>query len=329
MEELKLAWQFMLEVFQENGRVFLSIFLAFAIWFIRRAVLKIIFTRHEDIKTRYRWRKGSTYVAFTLAFILIGRIWINGIDSLTTYFGLLTAGLAVALQSPIVNLAGWAFIMWRRPFVVGDRIEIDGMRGDVIDMRIFMFTVMELGGWVNADQSTGRLVHIPNGKVFQHYIANYSQGFQYIWDEIPVLVTFESDWKKAKEILVEIADRHDVVEQAAERMRAAAEKYLIYYKNLTPIVYTSVQDSGIDLTIRFLVEPRKRRGTRMAIWEDILDSFAAHDDIDFAYPTVRHYANNREGKPGAGGPALEGFPPIKGEKIPEPKSPKTPPEADY
>ncbi len=302
MEELRIAWDFILQIIRDHGKIILSIILALGIWVLRRMVLQVITKRHEDIKIRYRWRKGTTYVSFVLAFILIGRIWINGVDSLTTYFGLLTAGLAVALQAPIVNLAGWAFIMWRRPFVVGDRIQIGEMRGDVVDVRIFLFTVMELGEWVNADQSTGRLVHIPNGQVFQVNIANYSQGFEYIWDEIPVLITFESNWKKAKGILAEIAKRHDVEEEAAERIRLAAQRYLIYYKNISPMVYTAVQDSGVELTMRFLVVPKKRRGTRMAIWEDVLEAFSEHDDIHLAYPTIRYYGNTREGRSGTGGP---------------------------
>ncbi len=131
-------------------------------------------------------------------------------------------------------------------------------------------------------------------------LANYSQGFQYIWNEIPVLVTFESDWRKAKQLLGEVAQRHgtSLSDSAATRLREAAKKFMIFYKKLTPTVYTTVKDSGVMLTIRYLCDPRKRRGSEQEIWEDILDSFAAHDNIDFAYPTQRFYSNNQEGKPG-------------------------------
>jgi small-conductance mechanosensitive channel len=160
---------------------------------------------------------------------------------------------------------------------------------------------MEVGNWVNADQSTGRVIHIPNGKVFRETQANYSKGFQYIWNEIPILVTFESDWKKAKSILAEIAQRHaEHLSRAAEiRLREAAKKFMILYTHLTPVVYTTVADCGVLLTIRYLCEPRKRRGTTQEIWEDILEEFAKCDDIDFAYPTIRYYDNPIEGKPEA------------------------------
>src|SRR3989442_7605528 len=87
----------------------------------------------------------------------------------------------------LVNLAGWVFIIWRSPFALGDRIQIGQHAGDVIDVRLFQFTLNEIGNWVQADQSTGRIIHIPNGKVLTEVIANYSEGVQYIWHEIPSL----------------------------------------------------------------------------------------------------------------------------------------------
>jgi small-conductance mechanosensitive channel len=232
--------------------------------------------------------------------LVVGRIWFVGFESLTTYFGLLSAGLAIAMQTPLVNLAGWGFILWRRPFNVGDRVEIAGTRGDVIDQRLFMFSLMEVGNWVNADQSTGRVIHVPNGKIFTEALANYSQGFHHIWHEVPVLITFESDWRKAKRILEEIAGHHGarLSAGAEKKVREAAKKFMIFYSTLTPAVYTTVKDCGVLLTVRSLCDPRQRRNTEQAIWEDILDAFAKESDIDFAYPTQRFYANDREGKPG-------------------------------
>jgi small-conductance mechanosensitive channel len=160
---------------------------------------------------------------------------------------------------------------------------------------------MEIGNWVGADQSTGRIVHVPNGRVFTESLANYSKGFQYIWNEIAVLITFESNWRKAKEILLGIGSKHaeELSATAEERVRRAARKFMIFYTKLTPTVYTTVKDSGVLLTIRYLCEPRKRRGSEEAIWEDILTEFAGCDDVDFAYPTRRYYDNLLEGKPGA------------------------------
>lgn len=277
-----------------------SFFVIIFLFIVRRIILIIVSRSVRNIKVHYRWRKTSAYISFGIGFFTIGRIWFEGFSSITTYLGLVSAGIAIAMQVPLVNLAGWAFIMWRRPFTVGDRIQVAEYRGDVIDQRIFMFTLMEIGNWVDADQSTGRVIHVPNGKIFTDALANYSKGFHYIWHEIPVLVTFESDWKKAKELLSIIAKNYGehLSESAQKRIKQASKKYMIFYSKLTSNVYTTVKDSGVLLTIRFLCDPRQRRGREMEVWEHILEEFAKHDDIDFAYPTQRYYYNASEGKEG-------------------------------
>jgi len=283
------------------GKLIASVAIILGLAIIRWIILILVGRRWNDIKIRYRWKKTSLYVTFMIAAILIGRLWLEGVGSLVTYFGLLSAGLAIALKELVANLVGWTFIVWRRPFEVGDRVQIGDLAGDVIDLRIFQFTVLEIGNWVDADQSTGRIVHVNNGRIFADNLANFSKGFYYIWNEIAALVTFESDWRKAKRILLEISERHgaEISQSAEERLRTAARKFMIFYTKLTPTVYTSVRDCGVLLTIRYLCDPKKRRASEQAIWEDILDAFAAADDIDFAYPTQRFYDNVVEGKPAA------------------------------
>lgn len=221
----------------------------------------------------------------------MSNVWLELFGSMGTFLGLLSAGVAIALKDPLVNMVSWAFILIRQPFKVGDRIQVGKIAGDVIDIRLFQFSLMEIGNWVDAEQSTGRIVHIPNGMVFTEPQANYTAGFQYIWNEIPVLVTFESDWKKAKSILTDVVNHHgDVLSDEAEKqIKEAAKQFLIFYSKLTPIVYTSVKDSGVMLTLRYMCDPRKRRIIEEEIWEDILTRFSKYDDIDLAYPTQRFY----------------------------------------
>jgi len=301
----------LLGVSPENAHRLIATAIAIlAVVVVRALVLRVVNRRIEDPRALYWWRKAVSYVAFGTALVVAIRVWFPGMQGVPTFLGLLSAGLAIALRDPIVNLAGWAFIIWRKPFEVGDRIQIGDHAGDVIDVRIFQFTLMEIGNWVDSDQSTGRVIHVPNGRVFAEATANYTKGFQHIWNEIPVLVTFESDWEKAKRILSEIANRcaENLSTTAQQRLRKAAQKYMIFYSKLTPVVYTSVVDSGVLLTIRYLTAPRNRRGSSEAIWEEILHEFARCDDIDFAYPTQRFYQNPVEGKPGRQ-PAAEAVPP--------------------
>ena len=147
------------------------------IFLLRFLVMRFAYRRIKDIRVRYHWRKITTYIAVGIwCLVLLSRIWFKVFENFSTFLGLVSAGLAIALKDPLVNLVGWAFILWRRPFEVGDRIQIGENAGDVIDQRIFMFTLMEIRNWVDADQSTGRIIHIPNGGIFSQSLANFSKG---------------------------------------------------------------------------------------------------------------------------------------------------------
>lgn len=281
-------------------KFFYSLLAILCLIILRFIALRLVFKAFEDAKDRYLWKNGVKNAYYILLLLILLNVWIDKIDSIGTFLGLVSAGLAIALQVPIVNVAAWMFIVIRKPFIVGDRIEIGGVAGDVIDIRFFQFTINEIGNWVESDQSTGRIIHIPNGEVFRVSQANYDQGFSHVWNELSVLITFESNWKLAKSLLETIVNKHteELSFAAKRRLLEASKKFMIFYSNLTPIVYTSVKESGIQLTLRYLTLPKKRRVTENAIWESILEELALHDDIDLAYPTQRIFLNPQEGKKG-------------------------------
>ena len=275
-----------------------SLFIIILFWIIIKITHKIISKTTLNNLVKFRWKKISTYISVTIAFFLVGRIWYEGVQALATFLGLFSAGLAIALKEMIANVAGWLFILLRKPFVLEDRIQIGNFAGDVIDQDIFQFTILEIGNWVDADQTTGRIIHIPNGKIFLENLVNYTQGFNYIWNEIGVLITFESNWQKAKKILTQIVNNFPdmITEKMQKQIKKASEKFLLSNIDLSPKVYTDVKDSGVLLTIRYLCEPNKRRKTAQDIWERILIEFNKSDDIDLAYPTQRIFNNRLGGK---------------------------------
>lgn len=272
-----------------HGKLVMSSVAVVAVIAIRHGVLALVHRRVVDPTARYRWAKTSSYVAFATAALVVTQVWFTAMRSVGTFLGLLSAGIAIALKDVIANLAGWLFLLWRRPFDVGDRIQIGGHAGDVVDIRLFAFSLLEIGNWVDADQSTGRVIHVPNATVFTQPQANYTSGFSFIWNEVHVTLTLASDWRKAKALLEEIADRTGgAVTEAAERsLNEGKRGFLIHYQKLTPAVYTSVVDSGVRLTLRYLTRPRERRGTAQALWEHILTAFSDEADIVFAHPTQR------------------------------------------
>jgi small-conductance mechanosensitive channel len=276
-------------------RLFATVVTVVGLWLVERVALALMYRRASDPRVRYMWRKSITYLALLIGLVAIGHIWIQRIESLATFLGLLTAGIAIALKDLVANFAGWAFIVWSRPFDVGDRVQVGPHAGDVIDLHLFQFTLNEIGNWVDADQSTGRIIHVPNGKVLSDPIANYDKGFRYIWSEIPVTITFESNWKKAKRILEGIAARHSeqLNEQVEKELLEASRRFLIAYTKLTPIVYVRVADHGIRLTLRYLIRSRFRRGSESAIWQDVLEEFGTESDLHLAYPTARHFVERK------------------------------------
>ncbi len=276
---------------ENQSKILYSILILVVLGAIRFAVLKIVWKFTEDPKQRYGWKRSVSFTIGTLTLILIGSVWIRAIGQFGAFLGLLTAGLAIALKDLLTNIAGWIFILTRKPFNLGDRVQIGEQSGDIIDIRLFQFTLLEIGNWVNADQSTGRIIHIPNGIVFTKPQSNYSTGFKYIWNEMSVLLTFESQWQQAKDILQKIISDHseNLSADAERKIIEASKKYMIFYQYLTPIVYTSLEPSGVLLTMRYICDPRKRRSTEHDIWEEVLKEFAVHKEIEFAYPTQRFF----------------------------------------
>nr|WP_300003900.1 mechanosensitive ion channel family protein [Tissierella sp.] len=276
--------------------IFIIAFMSIFYFFIRKILYRLV----DDNKVYYRVKKSVSYLIVLLTFILVGRVWFMGVQSLATFIGLFSAALAIVMKDVILNIAGWAYIILKSPFRVGDRIEIDGIAGDVIDIQVFSFALMEIRNWVDADQSTGRIVYVPNVVIFNEALLNYSTGIPYIWNEIPIAIPFESNWRKAKGILNDIADRYGEVisTQAEESIKEASKKFSLYNAQLEPTVYTKIdnESASIILTIRYMCSYRNRRGSAENIYEDILDEFMKHEDIEFAYPTQIIYTDDESNR---------------------------------
>ena len=262
---------------------------------IKKFILSPIINNIKNPEKRYNWNKVVSYVFYFLLFFIVGSFWFEGFESIATFLGLVAGGVAIALKDPLSNIAGWLHIITRAPFKIGDRIQLGEYAGDVVDITFSNFTIMEMG---DGDQNTGRLIHIPNGQIFINSLANYEKGFHFIWNEIPVLVTFESNWEKAKMLLQGVikikSEKYHF--NANDMMKKASKKFMIRKTSLEPSVYTTVKDSGVELTIRHLCKPRDRRDIQEDIWETILKEFKKEIDIDLAYPTVRRFMNKEEGK---------------------------------
>jgi small-conductance mechanosensitive channel len=254
-------------------------------------IIKLINSKMENLKWKHQTRRYTYYITTLVTILIMLFIWMKRPESLTTYLGFLSAGLALALHQVILNIVGWILIILRRPFDLGDRIEWGGTRGDVIDIQLFHTTLLEIGNWVEDDQSTGRIVNMPNSAVFKDLLFNSTHGFDYLWNELNILITFESDREKAKEIILDVANNEceKIQKEAKQKIRKMAKRYMIKYTKFSPITYIDIKDSGVQITLRYLTSVRGKRMIQSRIYENILDSFVQENNINLAYPTWRIY----------------------------------------
>jgi small-conductance mechanosensitive channel len=270
-----------------------------------------------DDVARYKATRTIGYIVQFLALAVIGATWAKELN-VTLWIGLAAAGVTLALQTVILGIAGWIHITLRRPFDIGDRIQIGKVVGDVLDIRLSHTCVLEVGNWVAADQSTGRLAFIPNSFVFTESVFNYTQGFSYIWNELPILVTAGSDWRLAQKLLQDIAaqETHDLVPKAHQEISRAKSLYPILYEHLTPTVYVAIESTGVLLTLRYLTEVRARRQAAAALTARILDVFAREPTVKLAFPGAPQSA-----APAAGPGSAAGLTPTSGAASPPAQPP--------
>lgn len=239
-------------------------------------------------KVRFMVSKTTGYVTYAIAIIITLSIWIEQAQSLLFAVGMIGAGIAIALQKPITNLVGFIVLLAKRPYEPGDRIEIDGEAGDVIDVEAFYTKIMEIGKWTSYDQFTGRIKIIPNSYVLEKVINNYSRDFGFIWEELTIPITYGSNMKKARKIMVDAARKttKDLVDRSKRQLRRMTYKYLLETRDVNPVVYVIPTDNWVELHLRFIVDAKHRRSYVNPIFEKIVKEFVKHKDIRIASKTT-------------------------------------------
>lgn len=232
---------------------------------------------NENPKKRYLYNRKSQVLFGILTIIFLIIIWEKYIANVITFISFFSAGVIIAIREVILNLFAGMYIRVNKPFGLEDRIEVNGVKGDVVNMTATGFDILEIGERVNSEQSTGRIIHVPNSYVFSYPIKNYVKAFKYIWNELTVKVTLDTDISKVKGILYKIVRKNSVIKEIPRKMETqiddASADYRIYFNNLEPIIYTSVVDDHVELYIRYLVHPKKARNVENLIWLDILKEY--------------------------------------------------------
>jgi small-conductance mechanosensitive channel len=254
-----------------------------------RMILPFLITRHvSDLKTKYHLRKVS-YVMylFVLAVALLS-IWVENPQTLLVTYGLIGAGVAVALQDFFKNFVGGIVIFLTSPFNVGDRIEWDETSGDVIDIGLLSTTLMEINEWIQGNQATGRMTMIPNGKILTQSVQNFTKDHDFLWDEIEIPLTYDSDWRKAEQEVEEIIreETREVGELAERQLKKLGGRYYYMQREMEPVTNIRPTDNWVTLQVRYVTHARGRRTLRTHLFRLVVQHIEQADDIKIASSTI-------------------------------------------
>jgi hypothetical protein len=243
-----------------------------AIVLLVRLLQRALASRIEDTDARYRARKAVGLAGYVAAFLAIAVIFSARLGGMTVALGVAGAGIAFALQEVIGSFAGWLALSFSSFYRAGDRVQLGGIKGDVIDIGVLRTTLMELGQWVDGDLYNGRIVRVANSFVFKEPVFNYSADFPFLWDELAVPVRHGSDPRLARQVIEQAAQEvvGDYVATASAAWRDMVRKYVIEDASVRPTVYLMVTDSWLAFTLRYVVDYRRRRSTKDALFSRIL-----------------------------------------------------------
>jgi small-conductance mechanosensitive channel len=210
---------------------------------------------------RYKSQKGVEILGYILLVIIAISYFTGTIKDFTLIIGLFTAGIAFTLQELILSIAGSLYIFLVKVYAPGDRIEIHGIKGDVIDVDSIYTTMMEIGEWVSSDNYSGRIVKLSNAFVFKGPIYNYSQDFPFIWDEVNLPIRYGSDVELAKSIIIKIASEvlSEFTANSKSQWEDVVNKYYIEDAQVDPTLAVSLTDNWIQFNLRYIVDFKKRR----------------------------------------------------------------------
>lgn len=224
-----------------------------------------------DNSIKYKSQKGIEIIGYILVILITITYFTGSIKDFGLALGLLTAGITITLQEIILSIAGSFYIFFVKVYKPGDRIEINGIKGDVIDIDSIYTTMMEIGEWVSSDNYSGRIVKLSNAFVFKGPVYNYSQDFPFVWDEFNLPIRYESDIELAKSIIISVAQENlsEYVNDSVAEWKNVVEKYYIEDAQVEPTLAITMTDNWIQFNLRYIVDYKKRRYIKNILNEEI------------------------------------------------------------
>ncbi len=281
----------------------LIILVLFVVAFLFKRIIKRYILDNERF---YMANKIVTFVNVTLIILILLFSYIDNVGYLATVLGFASAGLAIAMRDWFMSLLGWLVIVVGGSIHVGDRVRFvkEGMEyvGDVLDISLLRITLMEdvTLTTVETNRRAGRIIFVPNNYIFTSMIANYSHAsLKTLWDGIDIMITFDSNHKKAVHIVKEITRKYskgytDITRKQINKLR---DRYSLKNSNVEPRIFTFIESNGIKVSAWYLTSAYATLTLRSTISADIIDAFNAESDITIAYPTQTLYTAPVSPKP--------------------------------
>jgi small-conductance mechanosensitive channel len=269
-------------------------------WIVLASGHKFINSRAPNPKEEYRKRRLLNTIVVVAGACIIIALWAKLLPHASTFLGLIGAGLAVALREPLLSIAGRIAIFVGHMYTAGDRIEINKLSGDVIDVGFFYTRMMEIGNWIGGDQYSGRIIQFANAQVFGASVFNYTRNFSYIWDEIKLPITYDSNIKNATEILRRVGGEYTgkFMREAEPQIEKMQRIFMVPRFEVEPVVFMKVTDNWVELTLRYVVEPKQRRAASSYIFGEMFRQIRERDDIQIASSTM-NLTIQKGGAPGS------------------------------
>lgn len=255
------------------GLILKTIIIIFLILVVEKIGIRII-KRTRDSKKEYNYTKKYKLIIRITILSAIIIVWGKYIKNFLTLISLVSAAFTIAIRDLIFNFFCGIYIKIVKPFVVEDRIEINGYKGDVVNINTMNFEILEVSNVDTTGQSTGIIIHLPNSIIFNYPLKNYNKAFKYIWDEITIRIPLDYDVNKAKKVLYKIVNSNEIIKKIPPKLKKqinnVSNSYRIYYNQYEPIIYTKINEDHIELQIRYLIHPKKARYVESIISSDIL-----------------------------------------------------------
>lgn len=255
------------------GLILKTIIIIFLILVVEKIGIRII-KRTRDSKKEYNYTKKYKLIIRITILSAIIIVWGKYIKNFLTLISLVSAAFTIAIRDLIFNFFCGIYIKIVKPFVVEDRIEINGYKGDVVNINTMNFEILEVSNVDTTGQSTGIIIHLPNSIIFNYPLKNYNKAFKYIWDEITIRIPLDYDVNKAKKVLYKIVNSNEIIKKIPPKLKKqinnVSNSYRIYYNQYDPIIYTKINEDHIELQIRYLIHPKKSRYVESIISSDIL-----------------------------------------------------------